>query len=166
MTHFVALKLSFAFWLKSACSLHSADEWEALRRGRSLFYGKLQIGDRASCCSSWSAGSKDVGGWDGSTELVDTLLCALSFAGLQSDRLLPRDTLRCGREQEEKQGFPLQTDCSRSSLKGQEWWGRGGKAVPPESGQGVRAPLPFRKRASVTRLWVCGCWGCVCAFSP
>lgn len=162
----MALKLSFAFWLKSTCSLNSADEWEALRRGRSLFYGKLQIGDCASCCCSWSAGSKGVGGRDGSTELVEMLLCALSFPGLQSDRLLPRDTWRCGREQEEKQGFPLQTDRRHSSLKGQEWWGRGGKAAPPESGQGVRAPLPLSKRASVTPLWVCGCWGCVCAFAP
>lgn len=89
------MKLSFTFWLKSTCSLNSADKWEELSRGRSLFREgpRLEMVLLAALADVLQA-ARTVGGWEGSTVLVTTLLCSLSFHDLQSYSLLPRDTLK------------------------------------------------------------------------
>lgn len=62
------------------------------------------------------------GSWEGNAVLVTMFLCSMTCR----IRICCQGThWGCGREEKErKQVFPLQTDCSSSSSKRQEWWGQ------------------------------------------
>lgn len=176
MTHFTSLRLSFIPRLKSTCSLNLAEhekwwQWrwkqEELGIGKSLFYrGSPASGDRASCCFSWSpAGSKDC-------KWVRGKHCAGDNVPLFS--LLPwpaelEPVARVhtggvvGRRREKSQRFLCRLTLAAVLWRGTSGGARGGRELPPESGQGMQVPVPLQETGfcdSVVVLWSLGV-GCV-----
>ena len=113
-----------------------------------------QTGGCASCCfSSSPAGSKDRRWLRGKRCAGDNvpLFSLPSWPAELRSFAKGRVGGVVGRGREKKQVFPLQTDCSHCLWRGRSGGARGGRELPPESGQGGQVPLPLRDRGAVTQ---------------